>query len=937
MAPPFLQHTLDNGLTVLLCPMADASTVSTWVFYRAGVRNELPGQTGISHWVEHMAFKGTARFGKGEIARLVNRHGGIWNGLTYYDWTAYFETLPAEHLDLALCIEADRMSEVLFEVDEVEAERTVVLAERGGRENDPGYLLNEEVALAALRVHPYRQPIVGWKEDLQRISGADLQRYYRTAYAPNNALLVLAGAIEAKPALAAVAAHFKAPSGPSLPAVQAIEPPQMAERRLILRRPGPTPILSLAFPALPAAASDWVPFLVLDAILSGAKGMNLFGSGTSTYRSARLYRALVETEYAVSVRSALRLTQDPGLFTIRAILRNGRTPEEVEPLLLAELERLAEVPPNPEELARTVRQLRAQLAYGSESTTAQAYWLGIQAMLGHPEHLGAVLEEVGTVQPEDVQRIAVQYLRAERRTVGWFVPVEGSRGEPGPDNSSTAWPVPSNGETARGEARGQGPAAWYDGAAVRAGTGTEEGHFSRASVGPSEGRTGQRCPLPAASVSRRMLPGGTILLVREKWAHPVVAVRGYLPAGGLFDPVGKEGLAGLCAQMLARGTQRYAFHELHAALEGVGAGLEFSAGQHAISFSGKSLPEDATLLLELLVEMLRRPTFPEEEWQRLRGETLTRLRYLEDSPDYVADRAMRELLYPPGHPHYRRVEGTAESVAAIFRQDLVDFYRDHFRPAGLVVAVAGDVAPAALEEHLGELLDGWQGSPPPGEVEVPRPPRPTAVLRAVRAIAGKAQSRMAWGVPGPARLDPDYYAAMVANVILGQLGLMGRLGSSVRDEQGLAYSVYSTLEAGVAAGPWSIRAGVAPQDVERAAAGIVREVGCFLEHGPAEEELADALSFLTGQLPLGLETNDGVAAALLLIERFSLGLDYFERYPAILEQLTREQILRAARDYLSTTGYVLAVAGPPETAATYREPQEPGAVGNDRPPTPPGG
>ncbi len=885
MPQPIFRHILDNGLTVLLRPMENVGTVSTWIFFRVGARNELPGLTGISHWVEHMAFKGTPTFSKGAVARIVNRYGGIWNGLTYYDWTAYFETLPAEHLELALRIEADRMRNVLMDPAEAEAERTVILSEREGDENDPGYLLNEEVAAAALRVHPYRQPVIGWKEDLRRMTREELAAHYHRYYAPNNAVLVLVGALDVDEALALVKKYFEGPPGVPPPPVLAVEPAQQAERRLELHRPGATPIMEVAFPAPRAADPDMVPFLVLDAVLSGAKGMSFFGGGTSTYRSARLYRALVETGLAVAVTSSIHLSLDPGLFELWAHLRAGRRPEEVEPVLLGELDKLVAEPPDAEELARTVRQLRAQLAYSSESTTAQAYWLGSLEIADRAERLDSLLDEVAAVRPGDVQRVAARYLQARERTVGWFIP------EP-----------PAPGEEVVEEPPLMGaPLLFTRNPAASAST-----EPPQSSLAPGI----RRSPLPMATIRRRVLPGGTVLLGHENSAYPVVAVHGSLRAGSLFDVPGKEGMAQATAQMLPRGTEEHSFRQIYEILEGVGAGLEFGAGPFTIAFTGKALAEHLPLLLDLLVELLRQATFPDKEWGRMQGELITRLRLMEDDTDYVADRTFRELLYPEGHLLRRRTEGTTESIEALTAEDLRAFYQGFFHPSGLTLTVSGNVAFEAVGDRLEQLLVGWNGNPPPQWPDLPRVQRPPAALRVFRPIPGKSQSSVMWGVPGVARTDADYYAVLVANIILGQLGLMGRLGATVRDVSGLAYSVRSGIEAGLAAGPWYVEAGVAPQNVERAVEGIVAEVGRFLEEGPLDEEWADTVSYLIGQMPLGLETNDGVAAMLMAIERFDLGLDYVERYPEILRQLTKEEIISAARRYLSTSAYALAVAGP---------------------------
>jgi zinc protease len=888
MPQTIFQHTLDNGLAVLLRPLETSAAVSTWIFYRVGARNEVPGQTGISHWVEHMAFKGTESLAKGEIARQVHRRGGSWNGFTQHDWTAYFETLPAEHWELALRIEAERMSRVLLDRDEVEAERTVVIAEREGAENEPAFLLHEEVVTTALRVHPYRQPIIGWKEDLYRISYEDLLQHYQTYYTPNNAVLVVVGAIDPKAALKMIAKYFAAiPAGPPIPAMETTEPLPQAERHLILRRPGSTPIIEVAFPSPRGADPDFIPFLVMDAVLSGAKGMSLFGGGPSTHRTARLYRALVETELAVGVRSFVQFSIDPGLFTTRAILRAGRTVEEVEPVLLAELERMVQEPPSAQEIERTVRQVRAQLAYGRESTTGQAYWLGSLALVDHPERFETLLDEVAAVRPEDIARIASSYLRAAYRTVGRFIPTEDDD-VPAHTPLSSSTGVPLSPQPGEGRPKVE----------------------SRIGRPPLSRNKKGFCALEAAEIQRRELPGGPTLLVRENRTHPVISIHGYVRAGSLFDPSGKEGLAQLTASMLSRGTESRTFQEIHETLEGTGAGLEFGTGLHATIFSGKSLTEDLPMLLELLVEMLRWPAFPEAEWQRLQGETLTRLHHLQNSTGYVADRAFRKLLYPEGHLYRRRAEGTPESVETLSVTDLRSFHQQYLHPHSLCIAVSGNTDADEIGEILGQLLAGWEFPPLDENPDVPRVPRPEKVRRVDLPIAGKSQVNLVWGVPGLARTDPDYYGALLANIILGRLGLMGRLGASVRDIQGLAYTLRSTMEAGPDAGPWTIRAGIAPQNVEPAIAGILQEIGLFLREGPTPEERSDAIAFLTGQLPLRLETNDGVAATLLALERFGLGLDFVERYPDILQGVTLEDIVETARRYLSTEGYALALAGP---------------------------
>jgi zinc protease len=377
----------------------------------------------------------------------------------------------------------------------------------------------------------------------------------------------------------------------------------------------------------------------------------------------------------------------------------------------------------------------------------------------------------------------------------------------------------------------------------------------------------------------------------------------------VHEPAVQSGLAVFTGAALIRGAGERSYQQIVGETEERGASVDAGGGLHGTSFGGKALAEDLPLVLEILADMLARPTFPAQEVERLRGQFLTGLRESEQETGTQASRAARALLYPPEHPYSRLSSGTVESVQPLTRDDLVAFH-GRYHPAGGAIAIVGDVEPQAVIEELERRMGGWAppGAPPP--LELPALPPLPGVERRDIAMPGKVQSDVIWAVHGLRRRDPDFYAAMMANMILGRLGMGGRLGEQVREQQGMAYYCYSGLEADLGAGPWSAVAGVNPANVERAIAAILREVAQFISDGPTDQELSDARDYLTGSLVLSLETNDGIAATLLTIERYGLGLDFIDRYPAIIGAVTREQIVEAARRYLSTERYVLAVAGP---------------------------
>jgi len=422
-----IKTRLDNGLTVLLKEMHTAPVASFWVWYRVGSGREHGGITGISHWVEHMLFKGTPRWPKGAADKAISREGGLWNGATWYDFTTYYATLPAERIELEIQIEASRMHEALFEPTEVEAERTVIISERQGAENDPQFLLEEEVIAAAFRVHSYGHETLGYMCDLEHMTRDDLYRHYRAYYAPNNAIAVAVGDFKAEEMLERIRHHFAhLPPGEPPPAFHPVEPPQRGERRVTLEGEGNTAYLSVAFHAPPATHPDFYPLVVLDTVLTGASGMSLFGDGGSN-KTSRLYRALVDTELATDISGNLIPTVDPFLYTFSATVRTGHTPAEVEERLWVELERAASAPITDEEFTKALKQAKAHFAYASESITGQAFWLGWSEVFADYRWFEGYLERLSAVTPTEVQRVAGEILRRSNATVGWYVNQEEPR------------------------------------------------------------------------------------------------------------------------------------------------------------------------------------------------------------------------------------------------------------------------------------------------------------------------------------------------------------------------------------------------------------------------------------------------------------------------------------------------------------------------------
>jgi zinc protease len=410
------------------------------------------------------------------------------------------------------------------------------------------------------------------------------------------------------------------------------------------------------------------------------------------------------------------------------------------------------------------------------------------------------------------------------------------------------------------------------------------------------------------NILRVELPNGIIVLARANFNSPSVYLAGYLPAGSLFDPDEKLGLADFTALALLRGTARRSFQQIFNALETAGANLGFDGGTHTAAMGGRALADDLPLILKLLSEALRQPTFPQKPVERLRAQLLTGLAIRAQDTSEMASLAFDQLVYA-GHPYSRPDDGYPETVQAITRADLAAFHARHYGPRGLVLAIAGAVDPQRAVDQVAQALGDWHNPEQPEPPALPPPTPLAATTTRHMELPAKSEADLLMGAVGPARSAPDYLAASLGNSVLGQFGMFGRIGAVVREQAGLAYSVYSSLSGGVGPGPWLVSAGVAPQNMPQAIELIRSEIARFVTEPVAAEELADSQANYIGRLPLSLESNAGVAGALLSLERYGLGLDYYQRFAGLVAAIIPEDVLQAAQHYLHPDRLAIATAG----------------------------
>jgi zinc protease len=409
-------------------------------------------------------------------------------------------------------------------------------------------------------------------------------------------------------------------------------------------------------------------------------------------------------------------------------------------------------------------------------------------------------------------------------------------------------------------------------------------------------------------IHRKVLPNGITLLARSNFNSASVVFSGYLGAGSLFDPLDKLGLAHFTSLALMRGTQKRDFQQLFNELESVGASLGFGASVHNINLGGRCLSDDLPLVADILADCILKPTFPEIYLERLRAQLLTSLAIRAQDTAEMASLTFDKLLFP-GHPYGLPEDGYVETIQAIQQKDMLNFHQTYFQPENMVIVIVGAIEPAVSFDMFEKTLGHWHSSasPKPTPLAPVTPPEKTITQHV--AIPGKSQSDLVMGTLGPKRHAPDYLAASIGNNILGQFGMMGRIGDSVREKAGLAYYASTSVNSWIEAGSWEVSAGVNPKNLNKAINLIIKELERFCTEEVTEAELEDSKSNYIGRLPLSLESNSGVANSILNLERFNLGLDYLQRYAGLVNAITSQAILDAAKHYFNPHNLIIVSAG----------------------------
>ena len=891
------EYTLSaNGLGVLLLEDHAAPVATFMVTYKVGSRNEVTGTTGATHLLEHLMFKGSALFnrenGQG-FDTLLDRVGGINNATTSLDRTNYYEIFPSEHLELAARLEADRMRRLLLRESDRQPEMTVVRNEFERDENDPGSALDKEVGAAAFIAHPYHHPIIGWRSDIEKVSIEKLREFYDAFYWPDNATVTIIGDFQPAAALQLVQRHFGAiPRAPKpIPTVYTEEPAQSGPRRVLVKRPGETGVVQVAYKVPAALHPDHPALTVLAAVLGDGK-------------TGRLYRTLIDTNLAIAADATKGYFHDATLFNLLAQLAPGTTHAQAEKALGDEVAKVKSAGVTTAEVERAVNKLLAGFAYHRDGSFAIASQLNEAIAVGDWTHYSTQLPALRAVTAADVQRVAHTYLLEDQSTTGWFVPQPEGAGAPAAS-------------TDRAKPRAGTPHYYREPTAPSPSTLRPRSTPSAASANPAGGAAPAGAKL-AARIHRRSVAGLDVISLPTSLQN-VVVLRGVIAAGDACNPAGNSAIADLTAALLDKGTvtrDQFALAEL---LEQRGAAMTFSAGTHALNFSAKCLRPDLPLVISLLAEQLRTPRFDPGELAKVKQQIAGAHRQRMEDTDARAAAAFARAVFPAGHPNSPPPdEKYLADLAAATLDQVKAFHAAYYGPVTARLVAAGDVDHAALDQAVQAGFAGWSG----GRVSSTTPRAVAAAAGRTETIVmpGKANVSFALGQASGLRYgEDDYLALNLGTAVLGSGFFSARLLDVVRTREGLTYGITANLGADTYTdGVWMIQAGFAPELLEKGTESVRRELRRFCTDGVTAEELATFKVTLAGSYKVTLSTTEELAGAVLGAVERGLGPEWVDDYLVRMQTLTLEDVNAAIRKHLNPDRMVMIRAGTMSPAPDHK-------------------
>ena len=872
----FEKYTLPNGLDVILSQDRRLPMVAVNLWYHVGPANEEPGRTGFAHLFEHMMFQSSKHVPPDSHFPLLEAAGATGvNGTTDYDRTNYFETVPANQLELALWLESDRMGYLLEKVDQaaLSNQQDVVRNERRQSVENQPYGLAEEALVQSLfpKGHPYYGNVIGSHEDIQAVKLDDVRRFFRQFYAPNNASVSIVGDIDVPATKQLVEKYFGSlKRGPAVPAIKAETPAITTERRQVVPARVQLPRVSIAW----LTPSIYKP---------GDADADVVGTILGGGRSSRLFKKLVyEQQIAQNVSASQYSLILGSMFQIDATARPGHTAEELEKAIDQELATFRTQGPSAAEIEQARNTIETGIigglerlgGFGGVADRLNMY----NHYLGTPDYLEKDILRYRAVTPASATAFAKQYLTPNARAVVHAVPGQPTAPAQGPAaGASTAGP------------QGEGESINVD----------EPWRNQAPKAGPPR-------PLQLATPASATLPNGLTLILNERRGLPIVSASLVVRTGSDSNPTDKSGLANFVAAMLDEGTSTRNALQLADETARLGATLTTGSSMDATAITARSLSKNFAATLDLVADVALRPSFPADEVERQRASRLAQLVQQRDNPGQVATQVASVALYGTRHPYGYTELGTEASVKAMSRQDMSDFWARNFVPNNAALVVAGDISMAQLRALAEKAFAAWQRGAPVRPAL--RDPETTSARVVIVDKPGSPQTelRVAW--IGPARSTPDFLALQVMNNELGGL-FSSRINMNLREQHGYSYGARSGFSFRRNGGPFTIGAGVRTDATAPAVTEIFKEVEGIIAQPVTAEQLRKSKDALANSIPAAFETSQNAVNSFSNIFVYDLGLDYYTSYAQRVNAVTAAQALEVAKKYILPGRLVVIAVG----------------------------
>jgi len=876
--PPlgFTKRVLANGLEVYSARDADTSNVTVQVWYKVGSKDDPAGRSGFAHLFEHLMFKSTTNLPPETFDRLTEDVGGSNNAFTADDTTAYFETVPANHLERMLFAEADRMGSLVVDEPTFVAERDVVKEEYRQRilANPYGRLFGLFVPETIYQDSPYRRPGIGSIEELEASSLEDVRRFHATYYRPDAAYLIVAGNFDQAQLDRWVDQYFgplKNPTTP-IPTNNVVEPEPTGPRNVTYYAPNvPLPAAVVAWPTVKYADADRAALTVLDGILS-------------TGESSRLYRSLVyDKQIAAQIGSTPDFSQQAGNLSALAIMAQGHTAEEGIAALDEEIGKLRDTPVSAAELAEAKNEIVANTLRSRETVDDRATALGFSLI--NTGSAAAADEEVAQIQAvtvADIQRVARKYLTPQRQSTITFLAADDQ-------NPASVQKMNVDAPVKVADLAPAGPPAVL---------------LPEAERKPLPQPGAEVAPV-TPTVADFRLDNGLRVLVAPTDGVPLVSARLSFDAGSSDDPTGKAGVAAMTAALLTQGTKTRTAPEIATQIEQLGASVGASAG---VDFSNvyANAPSNAfPATVSLMADLVKNPTFAGEELERQQAQTLDGLRVALSQPASIAGMTVGRVIYGDA-PYGATI--TQQTVPAITAADVAAFHAARYRPSDATLVFSGDITPAAARALAQQAFGDWRPAGAAPAAATNPAGQPLAPRIVVVNQPGAGQAAVVAAVRGVSRTDADFFPLTVGNTLLGG-GFSSRLNQEIRIKRGLSYGASSSLGARADAGLFTASTQTKNETADEVADLILAEIAKLGTETPTQADLAPRRATLIGGFGRSLETVDGLGALVANLALYDLPMSDLADYAGRVRAVTPEQVEAAFAEHLPVNRASLVIVG----------------------------